>query len=128
MKRHQNLQALSREHHSALQLALKAKRAAMSGDQAKIDTTAAACVAAFSAELNPHFEIEETTLLPLLLEVGEDKLMAKVERDHKALRCLAVQMERPDAKTLRSFAELLTSHVRFEEREMFVVIERLLAD
>ncbi|WP_294274133.1 hemerythrin domain-containing protein [Propionivibrio sp.] len=125
MKRHQKLQDLSREHHGALQLALRAKRAAMSGDQIQIKEGAAACLAAFYAELDPHFVVEENTLLHFLLTAGEDKLVTRVECDHKELRRLSVQLRQPDAMTLLGFAELLTSHVRFEEREMFVVLEAL---
>ena len=124
MKRHQKLQDLSREHHGALQLALNAKRAAMSGDQATIATTAAACLAAFHSELDPHFVIEENTLLPLLAIAGEDSLLRQVEHDHKELRRLSMQLQHADATTLLCFAELLRSHVRFEEREMFVVLEK----
>lgn len=127
MKRHQKLQDLSREHHGALQLALKAKRAAMSGDQATIKGMAAACRTAFSTELDPHFSVEEVTLLPLLVAAGEDGLVAQVERDHQELRRLCIELQQPKAATLHGFAELLTSHVRFEERELFVVLERLLA-
>lgn len=127
MKRHPKLQNLSREHHGALQLALKAKRAAMSGDQTQIDAMAAICVTAFYAELEPHFVAEENTFLPLLQATGEDRLVAQLERDHKELRRLSVQLQQPDAKTLLGFADLLNSHVRFEEREMFVVLEALFA-
>jgi len=128
MKRHQALQDLSREHHTALQLALKAKRAAATGDQALIETTAAACLTAYTAELDPHFIVEETVLLPLLLGAGENALVARVECDHRALRDLCAQLQQPDAVTLLRFAECLTAHVRFEERELFVVIEPLLGD
>ena len=123
MKRHQNLQDLSREHHGALQLALKAKRAAMSGNQTRIEATAVACLTAFYSELDPHFVVEETTLLPLLVNTGEDKLVEHFVSDHRELRRLSVQLQQPDAMTLLGFAELLTSHVRFEEREMYVVLE-----
>ena len=126
MKRHQALQDLSREHHTALQLALKAKRAAVSGDQALIETTAAACLTAFSAELDPHFVVEETVLLPLLLGAEEDALVARVESDHRALHDLCAQLQQPDAATLLRFADCLTAHVRFEERDLFAVVERLL--
>jgi iron-sulfur cluster repair protein YtfE (RIC family) len=125
MKRHQRLQDLSRDHHGALQLALKAKRAAASGDQIQMEATAAACLAAFHAELDPHFVVEEHTLLPLLLAAGEDKLVTRVECDHRELRRLSAQLQHPDAMTLLDFAERLTSHVRFEEREMFVILEAL---
>ena len=100
MRRHQKLQTLSREHHSALQLALKAKRAGMSGDQTQIKATAATCVAAYYAELGPHFTVEENILLPLLRAAGEDKLVAQVECDHKELRRLSVQLG-PVGATLR---------------------------
>ena len=126
MKRHQALQDLSREHHTALQLALKAKRAAVSGDQALVATTAAACLNAYAAELDPHFVVEEAVLLPLLLGAGEDALVAQVEHDHRVLRDLCVQLQQADATTLLRFAECLTAHVRFEERELFGVVERLM--
>ena len=126
MKRHHKLLDLSREHHHALQLALQAKRAATSGDPAAMDTTAAVCVAAFSSELDPHFFVEEDTLLPLLVAAGEDRLVEQVLSDHAALRRLSVQLQQPDVATLLAFAEQLASHVRFEERELFVVLEALL--
>lgn len=126
MKRHRNLQDLSREHHSALQLALRAKRAATSGDQAIIKATAVACLTAFRTELDPHFVVEETTLLPLLIAAGEDVLVAQFEGDHLALRDLCDQLQQPDTATLLAFAERLTAHVRFEERELFGVLERLM--
>ncbi|MBL0168180.1 MAG: hemerythrin domain-containing protein [Propionivibrio sp.] len=126
MKRHQKLQELSRQHHGALQLALKARRAALSEDQTQIKVLAAACFAAFYAELDPHFVVEENTLLHILRTASEDKLVARLECDHQELRRLSVQLQQPDAMTLLGFAELLASHVRFEEREMFVVLEALL--
>ena len=128
MKRHRKLQDLSREHHHALQLALQAKRAATSGDLAVIETTAAACVAAFSSELDPHFVVEETTLLPLLVAAGEHQLVEQVVSDHAALRRLSGQLQQADAATLLAFAERLSLHVRFEERELFVALEALLDD
>ena len=127
MKRHQKLQDLSREHHAALQLALKAKRAAMSGDPMAIEAMTVSCLAAFYAELDPHFVVEENTMLPLLVQAGEDGFVKRLEHDHHELRRLSLQLEPADATILLRFAELLTSHVRFEEREMFVVLEAYLA-
>lgn len=128
MRRHQQLQDLSREHHTALQLALRAKRAAQSGDTAQIAASAAVCVEAFSVELDPHFVIEENELLPALAQHGEHDLVRRTLADHEQLRSLVVQLAQPDAATLHSFAELLNSHVRFEERELFEVAQRYLAE
>lgn len=128
MKRHRKLQDLSREHHHALQLALQARRAATSGEPATIKATAAACRAAFSSELDPHFSVEENTLLPLLVAAGEHGLVEHMMSDHTELRRLSVQLQQPGAATMLAFAERLASHVRFEERELFVVLEALLDD
>lgn len=127
MRRHQQLQDLSREHHTALQLALRAKRAAQSGDAAQIAASAAACVEAFSVELDPHFVIEENELLPALAQQGEHDLVRRTLAEHEQLRSLVVQLAQPDATTLQSFAELLHAHVRFEERELFEVAQCHLA-
>ncbi len=128
MKRHRKLLDLSREHHHALQLALQARRAATSGDPALIETTAASCRAAFSRELDRHFALEENSLLPLLVTAGEHRLVAQVVSDHTELRRLSVQLQQADAATMLAFSERLASHVRFEERELFVVLEALLDD
>ena len=124
MKRHQQLQDLSREHHGALQLALHAKRAAQSGDAAQVAVSALACVDVFPRELDPHFIVEETTLLPALAQQGEQLLVQRTLAEHEELRRLVAQLAQPDAATLKSFAELLTAHVRFEERELFEVAQK----
>lgn len=123
MKRHARLQDLSREHYAALKLALHAKRAALSGDPAQVELAAAACRAAFAADLEPHFVVEENELLPLLVEGGQLELVRRTEADHARLRRLAGELAQPAAAVLLDFSEGLTAHVRFEEREMFEALE-----
>lgn len=127
MKRHAELQDLSREHHSALQLALRTRRAVLSGDPAQVEACAAACAGAFAAELDPHFLVEERDLLPLLRQSGELELVHRTEQEHAELRALAGQLQPPDAANLLAFADGLTAHVRFEERELFEALETCLA-
>ncbi len=126
MKRHEILQDLSREHYRALKLALLAKRAAQSDVTEQILAVSATCVASFASDLEPHFQVEENTLLPALTASGALDLVAHTERDHAALRNLASRLQNPDAETLLAFAERLTAHVRFEERELFEALELLL--
>ena len=126
MKRHQQLQDLSREHHDALKLALHAKRAVLSGDTTQIAASAAACVDAFASELDPHFVVEENGLLPALAQQGEHDLVQRTLSEHAELRRLIALLQQPDAATLRSFSELLSAHVRFEERELFEVAQQRL--
>lgn len=128
MKRHEKLQDLSREHYSALKLALSAKRAAISGHPTQIGEAGTACARAFATDLEPHFLAEETTWLPALRQAGEQDLVTRTEREHAELRQLATRLHQADAKVLLAFAESLTAHVRFEERELFQAIERLLKE
>lgn len=126
MKRHEKLQDLSREHYSALKLALLAKRAAQSGLSEQVLAASATCVASFASDLEPHFQSEENTLLPALRASGALELVAHTERDHLELRGLVSRLQNPDAETLLAFAEHLTAHVRFEERQLFEAFELLL--
>lgn len=128
MKRHEKLQDLSREHYSALKLALLAKRAAQSGQPEQIAAASAACSAAFAADLEAHFLVEENTLLPALAASGASDLVARTEHDHAELRSLAARLQQAQGATLLAFAECLTAHVRFEERELFEAIELLFKD
>ncbi|MBN9422842.1 MAG: hemerythrin HHE cation-binding protein [Candidatus Accumulibacter sp. 66-26] len=123
MKRHATLQDLSREHHTALKLALDAKRAAQAGEPARVQALAQACAELFPRELEPHFVVEEVDLLPLLAQAGEDALVARTRHEHAQLRALAAQLPGADAALLLRFAELLAEHVRFEERELFEVAQ-----
>lgn len=123
MQRHPFLQDLSREHHSALKLALDARRAAASGDPERVRAQAAACARMFDSEMEAHFVCEENDLLPRLAEAGEDVLVARTRREHEELRALVARLPDADAAILQRFAERLSAHVRFEERELFEVMQ-----
>jgi hemerythrin-like domain-containing protein len=123
MKRHPELQALSREHHGALKLARDAKIAAGSADAAQVERLAARVVNCFAAELEPHFMIEEQELLPRLAQAGDAPLVARTLAEHTRLRALAKRLRTPDATALAEFADLLAAHVRFEERELFEAVQ-----
>lgn len=127
MKRHEQLQDLSREHYSALKLALHAKHAAASGDAEQIRLAARGCQAAFDRELEAHFQVEEHDLLPRLSAAGETALVSRTEADHAELRGLVKRLDEADGAVLLKFSECLTAHVRFEERDMFAAVERLIA-
>lgn len=126
MKRHAALQQLSREHHTALKLARQARLACDSGHAAAIGEAAQAINACFPDELETHFQIEETDLLPALLAIGENEAVRRTLADHAELRALNRQLKQPDRASLARFATLLADHVRFEERELFELAQRLL--
>ena len=119
MKRHPDLLQLSREHYGALKLARDARHTAASGDANEVAALAQRVVAVFPVELDPHFCVEEQGILLLLVQAGQHELVARTLADHAELRRLARALATPDADTLLRFAELLSAHVRFEEREVF---------
>lgn len=126
MKRHAALQNLSREHHQALKLARLAQFAADSGSPLAIAQAAATITERFPEELESHFLSEEADLLPALAARGEQALVERTLAEHEALRQFNRQLARPDAATLARFGTMLREHVRFEERELFETLQRLL--
>lgn len=127
MKRHPQLQDLSREHHGALKLARAARQAAETGAADKLATIAERVVRLFAAELDPHFRVEEQGLLATLTQAGEHALVQRTLDEHAQLRRLVADLSAPDAATLLRFADLLAAHVRFEERELFETAQGHLA-
>lgn len=127
MKRHTALQDLSREHYRALKLALACRRACDSGDSAQQDAMIAECCTMFAQELEPHFQTEERDILPRLAAAGENALVDRTLAEHAEFRALIAQLPQQGTPGLTRFAELMNAHVRFEEREMFAAMEKLLA-
>jgi hemerythrin-like domain-containing protein len=84
--------------------------------------------ARFAADLEPHFQMEEEILLPALHAVGESALAQRTREDHLALRRAVGAIENGDHSQIAGFAERLTAHVRFEERELFPRCEACLPD
>ncbi|MBX3184562.1 MAG: hemerythrin domain-containing protein [Polyangiaceae bacterium] len=123
MKRDPRLRDLSSDHHQALVLARHVSRepewSAALGE---------ALAARFEQELEPHFHIEEELLLPALRSAGEAELALRTQREHDTLRSLVRQAAEGSAVAARDFAELLTLHVRFEERQLFPTCETALND
>ncbi|MBK7024010.1 MAG: hemerythrin domain-containing protein [Sulfuritalea sp.] len=127
MKRHPQLQDLSREHHGALKLARAARQAAESGEMDAMTAFAQRVVRLFATELDPHFRVEEQGILVALARAGENELVERTLSEHAELRRLTMLLSHPDAATLLRFADLLTAHVRFEERELFEAAQHQMA-
>lgn len=119
MKRVDALRDLSDDHHTALVLARRCRRAgATSSPDAQVDATWSAAREAFALHLEPHFAIEERHLLPALEELDEHALARRIARDHAALRELLAGPG-GDRERLERLGRVLRDHVRFEEREVF---------
>lgn len=113
MKRHEKLRDLSDDHHTALVIARRCKRAS----EAETAEIGAAVAAALESHFEPHFAIEERWLVPGLDALGADAVARRLLEEHARLRALGAAPG--DLETLREFGIQLEAHVRYEEREVF---------
>ena len=125
MKRSEELQPLSHDHFEGLAVAQRIRR----GLEKEADlATVAAYAAHFGrTHLKHHFDQEEMLLLPLL-EQMEENLAVRAEREHEELMTLVEKTGAEPARrqTLTQFAKALKAHIRFEEREVFSLLEQRL--
>jgi hypothetical protein len=120
VKRSDALRSLSREHHQALTIAQELRRTD-AGERA-----AARFAEFWRHEGARHFRIEEEVLLPTweLLGTVHSEAAARLAREHLELRTAALALgEKPSLAAIRALGEKLAAHVRFEERELFPLIE-----
>jgi hemerythrin-like domain-containing protein len=126
MKRSPLLQPLSREHHAALRLAKACERATLSGDEAQIRQACRRALDVYANQLQPHFQFEEQSLLPLLHGMEARPLAERTLTEHHQLRALLADLQQNDVRALGTFGICLSKHVRFEEQELFPLLESLL--
>lgn len=120
MKRCPELVLLSREHHVALELALRLQRAT----QADAGAVQRAAVEFWDRDGQQHFRQEEELLLPALAgrTSTADPDIQRVRNDHADLRSRFSNLSagpgvRPEV--LQQLGQRLRDHVRLEERTLF---------
>lgn len=123
MKRRNALLQLSREHHQALVLTLRIAKAT---EADAISALIKSVPNIFAAELEPHFQEEEASLLPRLAAAGETTIVQRTLAEHRELRGLMARVALGDGEALRQFGIALQEHVRFEERQLFPITEDVL--
>ena len=124
MKRSEALAILSRDHHQALVVAQRLKRA-------DADTAAAARACFLDhwiPDMQRHFQLEEELLLPAYAAHGDPHhpLVLRALGDHVAIRAQATRLHAhpdPALDVLHALGAALAAHVRLEERELFPIIE-----
>ena len=127
MKRHPVLASLSRDHHHALVMARRLRRA---GEADAVDA-AQAFLEHWDAEERRHFRLEEELLLPAYAAYGDPNHPAVVRTlvDHILIRRDAAELAagaRP--ALLHELGARLAEHVKLEENEPFPLVERTLPE
>jgi hypothetical protein len=123
MPRADALLELSRDHHAALVLGRDARRAAASSDCTVWLDTIARVEDYWGRSMAAHF-VEEERLIQLAREKLDPDAVGRILSEHAELRMLAssaCSLE-PRAR-LNRFGELVSAHVRYEERLFFPQLE-----
>ena len=113
------LLSLSREHHTALVLARTALRVADAGEADAMRNATLEIEAHWHAVMSSHFEQEEQ-LIRLAGGALDTRSAQRIMAEHAQLRMLARgPCDLEPADRLRRFANLIRTHVRYEERVLF---------
>lgn len=118
MRRDDRLIKLSREHHGALKLARRI--GCIKGNRVPEELEREIEMA--RPMLLAHFLEEETTLLPYLQSHGEQSLVDRLIEEHQRLVMLSSVPS--DIEYVRNFGQLLSTHVWFEERDLFEALQK----
>lgn len=115
MKRHHALEPFSRDHYGGLVVARHLKE--KPGPEA-----IAELMQVWNSEMEDHFWEEEVSLGPL----APPEMAERLVRDHDAIRAVvlvaeAQNLSEEDAVRL---GEMIHDHIRWEERELFPVLEQ----
>lgn len=118
IKRKEALKPLSRDHHHGLLLCWKIR----AGIKKNIETERIKKYADWFWErhLQPHFEIEEEIVFPIL--GNQNELVKQAHAEHRRLKRLFVE-ESDALKAISLIEEVLEKHIRFEERVLFNEIQ-----
>ena len=121
MLRDKNLVPLSRQHQHALALCVRINRAPLSTPR-ELDAWQAEVQQHFEQEIQYHFAAEEAALFPAARRFPELKsLVDELVADHAQLRSSFTNAANRtlNREALRQLAELLSTHIRKEERQLF---------
>ena len=122
IKRSEALKELSKDHHFNLLLIWKIKQ----GLKLHVELLRIKNFIThfFNEQIMHHFSVEEKYLFCLLPE--QDELRKRAEDEHAAIKKISAEIsaENISENTIAEFANLLESHIRFEERTLFPFIEK----
>ena len=129
MKRNRNLQPLSRQHHNALMAVLLLKKGVRK--KASLSTMQMFVAKFWNDDLNNHFKQEENLFVSFNSRSTEaSKLYEQMKSEHEQMRQMVHQIssEEVNYELLEHFYTALESHIRFEERIYFPLIESVATD
>lgn len=124
MKRHKNIQPLSRDHHFGLLFCWKIRKGLT--NQTEIERINHYINYFWNFHLHQHFIAEET----ILFNTIKDKLCDDGFSQHAEIASQLHKInsfQKTDSKAYRDLADLIDAHIRFEERILFPHLEKMLS-
>ena len=128
MLRDKSLVPLSHQHQRALALCVRMDRAFQTGDL-DLEAWQAEIQEQFEHEVEFHLAAEEKRVFPVAARLPElHSLVKDLLAEHAVLReFFARAVARTlDATSLESYAEILVTHIRKEERQLFERLQKLM--
>lgn len=134
MKRHDALIPLTHDHHHAL---AQARRLVQAADQDSSDriSQARSFLGFFTSDTIAHFREEEESIFPLVIDAPEAQMsLTRLLLEHVKLHGLVTELRSEvaagdaSAETMKQIGSLLQDHIRFEEKDLFPLIESLAPD
>ena len=125
MKRINQLQPLSKEHHLSLRLAKKCKDIAANENDEALKAFSLQLKDDFDAQWDKHFRTEEKTIF----SVAESKdtelseICQQLEKEHQIMEDMVEKIVAGDYQLLQEFGQLLHDHTRLEENQLFPMVE-----
>ncbi len=134
-RRHDALIPLTHDHHHALRHARLLREASDATDDERV--RAVLTFGEFFRDHSVrHFREEEEEIFPIVIRRSgaPSEGITRILNEHVQIHALVRQLAEETAsgaplpETMRELSEMLRSHIRFEEDELFPAIERLAAD
>lgn len=123
IKRSDQLAPLSREHHDGLLFVWKIKQGLENNASPEIMREYTLWY--WKHHIKPHFYQEEKILMPFM--PAGHPMGIRLKDEHSHIRELIIELDtEADKRHLQLLCDLLTHHIRFEERELFGYLEELL--
>jgi hemerythrin-like domain-containing protein len=124
IKRSEQLQPLSREHHDGLLFVWKLKQGLENRTSLEILKEYTGWY--WRHHIKPHFFQEEKILIPFM--PAHHPMAVQLKKEHDYIRELILNIDRePDKHDIIRLSNLIESHIRFEERELFQYLEERLS-
>jgi hypothetical protein len=134
-RRHETLIPLTHDHHHALAQARRLKDVSKLADESQRRNLANDFINFYFGRAVRHFHEEEELFFAPLIDHPEARdLVLRAVSDHLRLHALVRTVKRQlsdgeaDQEILGRISKLLTEHVRFEEQDLFPLVERLVPE